>query len=93
MSLYTPKIFVSFSGWLVAGAEWGASNWFFKSLDNNMVYSSGIYIFIGIHVHKRNPWRQKVIWVLKFGEVRTSKLKIQNRKIHVIFIFWYQLVP
>ena len=45
---------------------WGLPTfWFFKSLDNTMVNSLGIYIF----VHKRNRCRTKVLWVLKFEEV------------------------
>ena len=37
----------------------------FKSLENNMAYTLGIYIYRG----KRNLCRTKVLWVLKFGEV------------------------
>ena len=37
----------------------------FKSLDNNMIYSS----YITMYIYKRNPCRTKVLWVLKFGEV------------------------
>ena len=38
---------------------------FFKSFDNNMVYTLGT----DVYVYKRNRCRTKVLWVLKFGEV------------------------
>ena len=47
------------------GGGWGPSFWLFKSLGNNMVYSSSI----DVYVHTRNHCRTKVLWVLKFGEV------------------------
>merc|ERR1712035_98987 len=50
--------------WEVDGGWW-ATFWFFKSLDNIMVNSLGI----DIYVCKRNPCKTKVLWVLKFGEV------------------------
>ena len=28
------------------GGGWGPTFWFFKSLDNNMVYTLGIYVYI-----------------------------------------------
>ena len=67
ISLSTPKTFfylVVGLGWAVGGG--GCPTFlFFKSLDNNMVYSLGIYVF----VYERNPCRTKVLWVLKFAEV------------------------
>ena len=59
--------------WMVGGGRW-ATFWFFKSLENNMVYSSGIYIFS----HKRNRCRRKVLWVLKCGEVGGRTNENQN---------------
>ena len=53
---------------------WGPTFWFFKSLDNNMVYSLGI----DIYMCKRNPCRTKVLWVLKFGEVGDRTNENQN---------------
>ena len=32
--------------WSVVGGGWSATFWFFKSLDNNMVYTLGIYVYI-----------------------------------------------
>ena len=66
------ETYVLFWWWMVDGGGWGVGGgwvlptfWFFKSLDNTMVNSLGIYIF----VHKRNRCRTKVLWVLKFEEV------------------------
>ena len=81
--ILSAEIIFLFWWWRVGGGRW-ATFWFFKSLDNNMIYSSGIYIF----VYKRNPCRTKVLWVLKFGEVGTCVTKNQNTNIHVFFIFW-----
>ena len=47
------------------GGWWLPTFWFFKSLDNTMVYSLGIYVL----VYKRNLCRTKFLWVLNFGEV------------------------
>ena len=44
---------------------WWPTFWFFKSLDNNMVYSYDI----DVYVYKRNRCRTKVLWFLKFFEV------------------------
>ena len=45
---------------------WCPTFWFFKSIDNYMVYSLGI----GIYIHVNNESMQnKVLWDLKFGEV------------------------
>ena len=47
---------------------------FFKSLDNNMVYSLGI----DVYVYKRNRCTTKDLWVLKFGEVGHRTNENQN---------------
>ena len=65
ISLLSAEINVLFWWWMVDGGWVLATFWFFKSLDNTMVNSLGIYIF----VHKRNRCRTKVLWVLKFEEV------------------------
>ena len=49
----------------MVGGGWGGNFWFFKSFDNNMVYTSGI----DVYVYKRNRCRTKVLGVLKFREV------------------------
>ena len=62
---------------LFCGCGCGCGWWtffVFKSLDNNMVYSLGI----DVYVRKRNPCRTKVLWVLKFGEVGGREHKFQN---------------
>merc|ERR1712243_500595 len=66
---------------------WAVSNFFFfKSLDNNMVYSLGIYVF----VYKRNPCRSKVLWVLKFGEAGDRTNENQNLPMYDGFWFFVQ---
>ena len=56
---------------------WWRTFLFFKFINNNMVYSLDIYVFLC----KRNPCRTKVLWVLKCGEVRTRAHKNQNHHI------------
>ena len=61
-------------GWWMVDGGWCPTFWFFKSLENIMVYSLGIYIFL----HKRNRCRTKVLWVLKCGEVGGRTNENQN---------------
>ena len=60
-------------GWEVGGVQLfcsllqqveggGCPNFLFKSLDNNMVYT----LVIDVYVYKRNRSTTKVLWVLKF---------------------------
>ena len=45
--LLITETFFYFGGeWWVVGGGWGPTFWFFKSLDNNMVYTLGIYVYI-----------------------------------------------
>ena len=69
ISFLTPETFVLFGWWVV-----GPTFCFFKSLDNNMVYSLGL----DVYVHKRNRCTTKVLWVLKFGEVGDRTNENQN---------------
>ena len=55
----------------------------FKSLDNNMVYSSDIDIFC-----KRNLCRTKVFGVLKFDEIGDRTNKNQNPPMYETFWFF-----
>ena len=32
--------------WSVVGGRWSSTFWFFKSLDNNMLYTLGIYVYM-----------------------------------------------
>ena len=36
--------------WSVVGSGWSPTFWFFESLDNNMVYTLGIYVYIYIYI-------------------------------------------
>ena len=58
----------------MVGGGWGLTFWFFKSLENNMVYTLGI----DVYVYKRNRCRTKVLWVLKFSEVLGPEFFFQN---------------
>ena len=73
-------------GWWVVDGGWCPTFWFFKSLDNNMVYSLGI----DIYMCKRNLCRTKVLWVLKFGEVGDRTNKNQNPPRYEAFWFFVQ---
>ena len=68
------------------GGGWGATFWFFKSLENNMVYSLGMSIYIG----KRNRCKTKVLWVLKYGEVGGRTNENQNPPMYDSFWFFVQ---
>merc|ERR1712035_292502 len=61
----------------------GQTFFVFKSLDNNLVYSSDIDIYLC----KRNLCRTKVLWVLKFGEVGDRTNKNQNPPMYETFFF------
>ena len=53
----------------MVGGGWGPTFWFFKSLDNNMVYSLGIDIYICA----KGIFAKITIHIfLKFGEVGGS---------------------
>merc|ERR1712035_54759 len=56
---------------------------FFKSLDNNMIYSSDIDIYLC----KRNLCRTKVLWILKFVKVGDRTNKNQNPPMYETFFF------
>ena len=74
ISLLTLKTFVLF-GWWVVGGGW-RTFFIFKSLDNNMVYSLGIDVFLC----NRKLCRTKVLWVLNFGEVEGGAHLFQIHK-------------
>ena len=65
------------------GCGWGTF-FVFKSLDNNMIYSS----CIDIYLCKRNLCRTKVLWVLKFGEVGGWGTLISNSPYVGRFLFF-----
>ena len=48
--LLIPETFFLFGSWMVEEVDggWHQTFWFFKSLDNNMVYTLGIYIHVYI---------------------------------------------
>ena len=47
ISLLSAETFFYFGvGWLVVGGGWMPTFWFFKSLDINMVYTLGVYVYI-----------------------------------------------
>jgi len=64
----------------------GGLFFFFKSFDNNMVYS----LDIDIYLCKRYLCRTKVLWVLKFGEVGDRINKNQNPPRYENLLFFVQ---
>ena len=42
----TETFFYFDGGWWVVGGGWVTTFWFFKSLDINMVYTLGVYVYI-----------------------------------------------
>ena len=83
ISLLYPKIFVLFGRWVVGGVP---LFWFFKSPDNNIVYSLSIHVF----VYKRDRCTAKVLRVLKFGEVGDRTNENQNPIMYDAYWFFMQ---
>ena len=46
ISLLSAETFFLFGGWWMVGGWWMTTFWFFKSLDINMVYTLGVYVYI-----------------------------------------------